>query len=181
MNKSWTAKKVVPEVIAEVPSSKLEVKYPEVAVNEGNVLKPVQVKSPPQVSWKYDENSLYTLCMTDPDAPSRIKPTAREWHHWLVVNIPETSVSKGEILSEYIGAGPPKGSGLHRYVLVVYKQPGKITCDEERLTNKSGKGRAKFSIKKFAEKYNLGQPVAGNFFEAEFDDYVLKLYKQLGN
>lgn len=40
--------------------------------------------------------------------------------------------------------------------------------------------RAKFSIAKFALKYNLGNPVAGNFYEAQYDDYVPLLYKQLG-
>lgn len=33
---------------------------------------------------------------SDPDAPSRAEPTFREWHHWLVVNIPGTDISKGE-------------------------------------------------------------------------------------
>ncbi len=32
----------------------------------------------------------------DPDAPSRKEPKFREWHHYLVVNIPGTDVSKGE-------------------------------------------------------------------------------------
>lgn len=45
---------------------------------------------------------------------------------------------------------------------------------------RSGANRAKFSIAKFAKKYNLGAPVAGNFYQAEYDDYVPELYKQLG-
>jgi hypothetical protein len=69
--------------------------------------------------------------------------------------------------------------GLHRYVFLIYEQPGKINFTEKRLTNRSGDNRGKFSIRKFAEKYNLGQPIAGNFFQAEWDDYVPKLYKQL--
>lgn len=47
--------------------------------------------------------------MTDPDAPSRANPTKREWHHWLVVNIPGDNVSEGQVLSGYVGSGPPKG------------------------------------------------------------------------
>ena len=47
----------------------------------------------------------------DPDAPSRKEPKFREWHHWLVVNIPGQDVSKGETLSEYVGSGPPEGTG----------------------------------------------------------------------
>jgi phosphatidylethanolamine-binding protein len=47
----------------------------------------------------------------DPDAPSRADPKFREWHHWLVGNVPETKISEGETLSEYVGSGPPQGTG----------------------------------------------------------------------
>jgi phosphatidylethanolamine-binding protein (PEBP) family uncharacterized protein len=73
-------------------------------------LTPTQVKDIPTViKWVTEPNALYTLCMTDPDAPSRLNPKYREWHHWLVVNIPENDVAKGHVLSEYVGSGPPKG------------------------------------------------------------------------
>jgi phosphatidylethanolamine-binding protein (PEBP) family uncharacterized protein len=138
------------------------------------------VKDIPNISWTAESNSFYTLCMTDPDAPSRETPTYREWHHFLVGNIPGAEVAKGETLSAYVGSGPPEGTGLHRYVFLVYKQNGKLTFDEPRLTNTSADGRGCFSIKKFADKYNLGNPVAGNFYQAQWDDYVPELYKQLG-
>ena len=32
-----------------------------------------------------------------------------EWHHWLVVNIPNNDIGSGETISEYVGSGPPKG------------------------------------------------------------------------
>lgn len=40
--------------------------------------------------------------------------------------------------------------------------------------------RGKFSIKKFATDHSLGDPVAGNFYQAKWDDYVPLLYKELG-
>ena len=64
-------------------------------------------------------------------------------------------------------------------MFLVYEQPKKLTFDEKRLTNRSGDGRGKFSIRDFAKKYGLGDPVAGNFYQAEWDDYVPKLYLQL--
>lgn len=33
-----------------------------------------------------------------------------EWHHWLVGNIPGSDIAKGEVLTQYVGAGPPEGS-----------------------------------------------------------------------
>lgn len=101
MSQAWTTKKVVPDVISEIPPNKLGVQYAEITVNEGNVLKPKQARDPPAVSWGVqDETSLFALCMTDPDAPSRSKPTQREWHHWLVVNIPGKSIEKGKKIND---------------------------------------------------------------------------------
>ncbi|KAL6423217.1 hypothetical protein ACFW04_010111 [Cataglyphis niger] len=171
---------VIPDVVDTVPADVLNVTYPNnITVEIGKVLTPTQVKDQPTVEWKGDANLFYTLCMTDPDAPSRQNPKFREWHHWLVGNIPGSDVSKGDVLSQYIGSGPPKGTGLHRYVFLLYKQPGKLTFNEKRLTNRSGDNRGKFSIKKFAAKYKLGNPIAGNMYQAEFDDYVPILNKQL--
>ncbi|XP_058818071.1 protein D2-like [Topomyia yanbarensis] len=179
--KSMEKHQVVPDVIPVVPTEVAKVNYATgVAVNEGNELTPTQVKDIPKVEWNADGSAFYTLCMTDPDAPSRKEPTFREWHHWLVGNIPGANVAKGETLSEYVGSGPPEGTGLHRYVFLVYKQNGKLSFDEPRLTNRSGDNRGGFSIKKFADKYQLGNPVAGNFYQAQWDDYVPLLYKQLG-
>lgn len=151
-----------------------------IKADKGVELTPTQVKDQPSVKWKAEQGSFYTLAMVDPDAPSRKDPKMREWQHWLVGNIPANEIQKGQVLSEYIGAGPPKGTGEHRYVFLVYKQPsGKISFTEPKLSNKSGKNRGKFSIKKFADKYELGKPIAGNFFQAQWDDYVPKLYAQL--
>jgi len=50
-------------------------------------------------------DSLYTLSLTDPDAPSRADPKFREWWHWLVVNIPGSDISKGEAILQYVGSG----------------------------------------------------------------------------
>ncbi|XP_076651400.1 protein D2 isoform X2 [Halictus rubicundus] len=181
MAESLATHGVVPDVIDKAPGKILSVVYPNrISVEIGQVLTPTQVKDPPTVNWDADANVYYTLCMTDPDAPSRQDPKFREWHHWLIGNIPGVNVAKGEVLSEYVGSGPPKGTGLHRYVFLLYKQPGKLTFDEKRLTNRSGDNRGKFSIKKFAAKYKLGDPIAGNMYQAEFDDYVPLLYKQLG-
>jgi len=174
---------IVPDVVDVVPKTTIEVRYASGAiVKGGNELSPTQVKDVPvEITWPTEGGALYTLCMTDPDAPSRATPKFREWHHWLIVNIPENRVGEGKVLSEYVGSGPPSGTGLHRYVFLVFKQPGKLETDEKFLPNRGtgGEGRANFSIRKFAEKYNLGDPVAGNFYQAQWDDYVPLLYKQL--
>lgn len=151
-----------------------------IKADKGVELTPTQTKNQPVIDWEEaDPSEFYTLLMTDPDAPSRQTPVFREWRHWLIVNIPGNDVKKGEVLSEYIGAGPPEGTGLHRYVFLVFKQPKKLTFDEPHVPNTSGAGRAKFITRQFVTKYNLGVPIAGNFFQAQYDDYVPILHKQL--
>lgn len=72
----------------------------------------------------------------DPDAPSREKPTYREWLHWLVVNVYGDNIAGGDIIAEYVGAGPGRDTGLHRYVFLVYEQPYWVVFSEPRLTNR---------------------------------------------
>ncbi len=35
----------------------------------------------------------------------------REWHHFLVVNMTGSDITSGCVMSDYVGAGPPKGTG----------------------------------------------------------------------
>jgi len=118
LRRSMEEHQVLPDVIDVLPPNVIEVRYSSgVEAKLGNELTPTQVKDiPVSIKWPNEETALYTLCLTDPDAPSRQSPKYREWHHWLVVNIPGNNVSRGDTLSEYVGSGPPKGTGLHRYV-----------------------------------------------------------------
>ncbi|KAI1729488.1 phosphatidylethanolamine-binding protein domain-containing protein [Ditylenchus destructor] len=172
---------VVPDVIPNAPDKEVKVKFDsDVEATLGNTLTPTMVQNQPKVNWEAQDGKLYTLIKTDPDAPSRIDPKFREWHHWLVINIPGNNVNQGETLAEYVGAGPPQDTGLHRYVYLVYEQPGEISDPEHgHLTNRSGDKRGGWKAAAFAKKHNLGDPVAGNLFLAEWDDYVPKLYEQL--
>lgn len=70
-------------------------------------------------------------------------------------------------------------AGLHRYVWLVYEQPQQLACSEPVLSNRSGDKRGKFKVAAFRSKYGLGAPVAGTCYQAEWDDYVPKLYEQL--
>uniref|UniRef100_T1IIP5 Phosphatidylethanolamine-binding protein n=1 Tax=Strigamia maritima TaxID=126957 RepID=T1IIP5_STRMM len=173
---------VVPDVIDAAPQGILEIKFGNHELKMGNILTPTQVQNKPtHIFYVAESGAFYTLYMTDLDVPSRKEPKCRECNHWLIINIPGNEVSKGDVLSDYIGSGPLQGTGLHRYVYLVYKQQNKITSDEPKLENNSLEKRSNFKIKNFAKKYNLGEPIAGNFYQAEWDDYVPKLYENLRN
>ncbi|XP_076678292.1 protein D2 [Andrena cerasifolii] len=177
---AFEAAKVVPDIIAAAPADKIEVKYGGKAVEFGNEFTPTETQKIPEIHYKHEGGVLYTIVMTDPDAPTG-KGYNREFRHWLVGNIPEENIAKGEVLAEYVGPAPPKGTGKHRYVFLVYKQTqGSITFDERRLSSRDGPRRKRFSIKKFAEKYNLEGPISGNFMKAEYDDNVPQYAKLMG-
>ncbi|XP_050497216.1 protein D3-like isoform X2 [Diabrotica virgifera virgifera] len=171
---------VVPDVIDQVPEHVVEVQYPGgEKVDFGNELTPTQVKPQPTITWPADSDSYYTVLMVDPDAPSRKEPKYREILHWSVGNVLGNDVAKGETFTDYVGSGAPKGSGLHRYIFLIYKQNGKIEFNEPRIDNRTKTGRLNFSTRKYAEKYNLGQPIAGNFFQAQFDEWVLEMERTI--
>ncbi|XP_014667553.1 PREDICTED: protein D3-like [Priapulus caudatus] len=170
---------IVPDVVDKVAPNSIEIEYESCKVNMGDELTPTQVqKQPKKMTWPCDKGKFYTLIMTDPDAPSRKNPKFREWHHWMVGNIPGCDVHQGETLSEYVGSGPPEGTGLHRYVFMVYEQPGQVTFKWKKLY-RSAEGRASFKTKEFAASHNLDGPVACNMYQAQYDEYVPKLYEQL--
>ncbi|XP_071492803.1 protein D3-like [Diadema antillarum] len=172
---------VVPDVIDEVPEYVAEVAWsPDTRVDMGNELTPTQVKSPPTMfSWPTEPGALYTLAMVDPDAPCRTDRSVGEVIHWLVLNIPGCDVSKGQVHAEHIGSGPREGSGLHRYVFLIYKQSGPITSPSEAYRPRNSERRIRWSARNFVRDNTLGALVAGNFYLAQYDDYVPTFYEEL--
>lgn len=170
---------VIPDVIDALPPASLKVDYGAgVEAQQGNELRPTQVKDQPKFTFEAKPDQLHTLVMVDPDAPSRKDPALREILHFMVSNIPGSDVEKGNILAEYVGSGPPLGTGLHRYVFLLYKQKGKLESGM-KISKTSRHGRTKFSIRKWAKEHDLGEPVMANFYQAQFDSYVPKLHAQL--
>ncbi len=60
-------------------------------------------------------------------------------------------------------------------MFLLFKQPdGKIEYDHPKDDKHSMVGRQRFNTREFLKKYNLGKPLAGNFFRAEYDEQVPK-------
>ncbi|PSN44282.1 OV-16 antigen [Blattella germanica] len=108
---------VIPDVIDKAPAQELQ-----------------QIKS--LNSWFIVIGYNGSFHVSYPDVPSRDEPEYREFNHWLVGNILGDKINNGEVLTEYVGAGPLNGTGLHRYVFVVFKQPGKINYTEPIVDKK---------------------------------------------
>ncbi|XP_060517233.1 protein D3-like [Cylas formicarius] len=163
---------IIPDSLDEAPSAKVTVIYPgEKEVDLGKELTPTDVIEEPKVSWDADPKKLYTLSMIDPDAPSRENPIYREINHWLVVNIKGNDLTTGETITPYRGSRAPKGTGLHRYIFIVFEQSGQIAVNEQDLKTE----RRNFNLRKFAKKYGLGKAYAGNYYKAQWDSSVPEL------
>jgi len=176
----FISEEILQDMNIKAPASILQVKYGDISVTPGKVLTPTQVKNQPILNWAADPNSFYAVLFNDIDVPSREDPKFREAYHWGVVNIPGKNIDAGEVLTEFIGSGPGQGTKLHRYVFLVFKQSsGKQQFNEKHISNRAMEGRASHSIAKFAAAHGLGDPVAGTFYLAEWDDYVPKLHEQL--
>ncbi|XP_037953958.1 protein D3-like [Teleopsis dalmanni] len=170
---------IVPDVIDEAPKEIAEITYADdVKVELGGELTPTQVKDQPEVNWNAESDALYTLLMIDPDAPSRKNPIFREINHWFVVNIPGNKVADGQVVVEYRGSGPPKDTGLHRYIFLVFKQSEKIVT-ELFIPKTTREGRLNIKTRDYIDEFNLGNPIAGNYYQAQYDDYVPILHRQI--
>uniref|UniRef100_A0A8C6VRL9 Phosphatidylethanolamine-binding protein 1 n=1 Tax=Naja naja TaxID=35670 RepID=A0A8C6VRL9_NAJNA len=154
----WGGTLSLPEV-EDKPVRPLRVRYGSVEIEElGQVLTPTQVKNRPTlIEWENcNPEKFYTLALTDPDAPSRKTPKFREWHHFLVTNMRGNDISSGNVLSDYVGSGPPKGTGLHLHVWL-----------EPILSNRWGQAQLQ-NID--LQEIQAGYPVAGTCYQAEWDD-----------
>ncbi|KAF5200881.1 Brother of ft and tfl [Thalictrum thalictroides] len=141
-------------------SLELRVFYGNREVNNGCELKPSVIVSQPRVEiGGNDLRTFYTLIMVDPDAPSPSDAHQREYLHWLVTDIPEsTNATFGQEVVCY--ESPRPTIGIHRFVFVLFRQLG-------RQTVYAPGWRLNFNTKDFAELYNLGLPVAAVYFNCQ--------------
>lgn len=132
----------------------------------GNKLTVASVQVQPTISWvDAKPDSYYTLAMMDPDAPSRLTPTNRNVNHWLVGNIKGNNLndfSGASVMAVYRGSGPPVDSGYHRYSFYLFEQTANIIDFSDTVVE----ARGLFSLKNFVDKYKLGTPLAGCFYQA---------------
>ncbi|ERN11326.1 protein MOTHER of FT and TFL1 [Amborella trichopoda] len=158
---------VVGKVIGDVmdmfmPSVRFVVHYGPKQVTNGCDIKPSITVHPPNVQIAGHPDNLFTIVMTDPDAPSPSEPSMREWVHWIVTNIPGGSdPSQGREILPYIAPRPP--IGIHRFIFVLFKQQTPLSLVAHPLPST----RANFSTRAFAAHNGLGLPVAAVYFNAQ--------------
>uniref|UniRef100_A0A1Q3F4M4 Large ribosomal subunit protein mL38 n=1 Tax=Culex tarsalis TaxID=7177 RepID=A0A1Q3F4M4_CULTA len=176
-----------------VPRVNLKVAFPngEAAspVYYGNVIKPSEATQEPTV--QFDPNfdfkrqqseqvggeSWWTLVLTNPDG--HFSESDKEYCHWFVANIPSGDVTKGERIVPYLQPIPPKGTGFHRHIFVLYKQEKKLDFGEYAVGEQDGKDLAKrtFQTLEFYRRFQDDITPAGlAFFQADWDKSLVGFY-----
>lgn len=134
----------------------MKVLYNNSEIKKGIFLTTLETRLKPKVEYNAKQNALYTLILHDPDA------VVGNYFHWLVVNIPGNDIKNGDALFEYKGPAPPKGSGKHRYIFLLYEQPERVnTHFSDRM----------MPMNKFYEKLNANlQLVSRVYFISKYQD-----------
>lgn len=193
---SLTTHGIIPDVVKDTsfkPWGLLAAEYsPSAPVAMGNTISVEDAQSKPKVHFTLDPKSeskisdsdLFTLVITDPDAPSRTDKKWSEFCHYVETDLrmpsdsshPTTSalpdfvaseLANGKTLVEYHGPAPPKGTGKHRYVFLLYKQSGDSSSFTKVADRPNwGFGTPATGADKWATENHL-QLIAVNFFVAE--------------
>ncbi|KAH3772951.1 hypothetical protein DPMN_174298, partial [Dreissena polymorpha] len=145
-------------------------------VYHGNQLPPAETQSAPEVVYKGDADKFYTLCMVAPD--SHLEQNNKEYLHWMVANIPGTSVSEGQVLCDYMPVFPVHGTGNHRYAFVLYQHDNVIDLSaEKRHQERPNLSERTFETLEFYRRHQDAiTPVGLCFFQAEWDPSVRKTF-----
>jgi len=131
---------------------------------------------PPQLIWDYAVGVYDTLVMMDLDCPSRTNPSSRSCAHWVVINIPNSNITAGQTVIDYIGVDAPFNSGRHRLVFLVYRQKRNLTIQKDKFFTR----RVNISLPNYTYRLGLHDPIAVALFESEWDEAVDLLHDALG-
>lgn len=154
---------------------------------DGAVLTPIGTMQMPSISFEQLSMSgeFYTLVMTDPDAPSRLKPDFREFVHWVIMNIDGSSggdLATGHTILPYLGPAPPYSSGLHRYVFTLYKQKDRIAQKDLDFATSFFEPRGGLRTYQFIRNQSdkfFPNPIAIDAFLCEWDQIVDDLHERM--
>jgi len=185
--KDWIELKLKDIGIDSIPTNLCQITFQgNICIqNLGQIIKPAITKEEPHLYYRHDPEKLYTAMMIDPDAPSRAQSQPnKNWLHWVKVNIPGSNVNVGETTVTYVPCGPPKDTGLHRYLILVFEQKKSIYWPKFDWLQKTVENRENFEISEFVEKFGdkfltSKEPVSVGCWRAEWDDSVPELYEEL--
>jgi phosphatidylethanolamine-binding protein (PEBP) family uncharacterized protein len=177
---------LVPDLLSSFnPSALMTVTFPNVGpipISPGQNLLMQQVAKAPQVTVTPANSSVsttgnFTLMMVDAFAAGTNESNGQILH-WLnnfatlqndPPSCPSLNVSTecGVVVTNYVSPAPPVGTGLHRYVILLFPQPPSFS-PPANLSSPNVGIDLYFHLTDYISSSNLGQPIAGMFFEVQF-------------
>ncbi|XP_050423328.1 39S ribosomal protein L38, mitochondrial [Adelges cooleyi] len=165
-----------------MPYIQLDITYEhnstKVPVYRGNIIKPTEATSAPNVKFESLADSLWTLALTNPDG--HLQKENSEYIHWLVGNIPDGDVSKGETVFSYLQPFPAKGTGYQRMIFVLYQQTSKIdfTQLKKSPSDEIDLDERTFSTFDFyRSKQDSITPAGLGFYQTDWDTSITAFYQ----
>jgi len=136
-----------------------------------------ETQKPATIGTNAALNGSYILIMIDIDAPSRTNTTGSlaQVIHWIQPGYISASLKNGSyfllvstspVVVPYAGPAPPPGSGSHRYVLSLFKQPASFT-NPKAYAGFNAQNRTHFNTTDYVKQAGLGPIVAANYFTSE--------------
>jgi hypothetical protein len=174
---------LVPDLLPSLnPSALMTVTFPAVGpISPGQNLSMQQVATAPAVTITPANSSVpttgnFTLMMVD-SFPFGRNESNNQILHWLANSASlqsdssaypalNVSTSRGLVVTNYVSPAPPVGSGIHRYVIMLFPQPGSFSPPANLSTANVGID-LNFHLKDYISSSKLGQPIAATFFEVQ--------------
>ncbi|KAJ7132678.1 PEBP-like protein [Mycena filopes] len=185
-----TKGRIIPDVIGQFqPSAFLSIILPSGPAEIGAEVALAETVEPPQIAIAAAPNEAditaeglvknetrYTLAMFDPDAPSAAQPTSSQFRHWVITGLQPAedftspAVQTTKAANTYRPPGPPKGSGLHRYTFVLFREPPNFSLPEGASElDDSIEARRRWDAVNFGERNGL-QIVGATYYLVRSED-----------
>ena len=174
---------IVPDLLPSFnPSAVMTVSFPDVGhISPGQKLSLPHVATAPNVTITPANPSVpttgnFTLMMVDARARGTNESNGQVLH-WLAnsatlqhisLHRPSLNVSTGGglVVTDYSPPMPPVGTGVHRYVILLFPQPPTFSPPANETTPNVGK-QLVFHTTDYIATSKLGYPIAGMFFEVQ--------------
>jgi large subunit ribosomal protein L38 len=147
-------------------------------VCRGNKIPPSMAKVEPYVEFESPEDVLWTLVLTNPDG--HLSDQTSEYVHWMIGNIQGNDCSTGEVLMDYMQPIPPKGTGFHRLVFILFEQSQKIDYKKYQKGPCHNLEERTFKMANFYKEHESHLVPKGlAFFQSQWDDSVRNAYHNI--
>ncbi|XP_042223711.1 39S ribosomal protein L38, mitochondrial-like isoform X2 [Homarus americanus] len=145
-------------------------------VHRGNTIKPGEAAREPSVQFRSEPGDLWTLILSNPDG--NLLDNEAECLHWFIGNIQGNDLTSGDVVCNYLQPFPPRGTGYHRLVFVLYKQERHI--DYSRYTREqpcvSLKDRSFSTSTFYREQQDHLTPAGLSWYQTDWDSSLTHFF-----